>query len=46
MTSARADTGPLALRLVVGLAFLLHSIDKLGGLDGSLEIPSGTRGWL
>ena len=46
MTRARTDTGLLVLRLVVGLTFLLHGLDKLGGLSGveqffgSLGIPA------
>jgi putative oxidoreductase len=47
MTAAfRTDTGLLVLRLVVGVTFLLHGLDKLGGLDGvemffdSLGIPA------
>lgn len=47
MTSAlRTDTGLLVLRLVVGVTFLLHGLDKLGGLGGveqffdSLGIPA------
>jgi putative oxidoreductase len=46
MTRARTDTGLLVLRLVVGVTFLLHGLDKLGGLSGveqffdSLGIPA------
>jgi len=46
MTRTRTDTGLLVLRLVVGLTFLLHGLDKLGDLNGvelyfdSLGIPA------
>jgi putative oxidoreductase len=42
----RTDTGLLVLRLVVGVTFLLHGLDKLDGLGGvemyfdSLAIPA------
>jgi putative oxidoreductase len=42
----RTDTALLVLRLVVGVTFLLHGLDKVGGLDGaqqffdSLGIPA------
>jgi uncharacterized membrane protein YphA (DoxX/SURF4 family) len=44
--AVRTDTGLLVLRPVVGLTFLLHGLDKLGGLTGveqffdSLRIPA------
>jgi putative oxidoreductase len=46
MTPARTDTALLVLRLVVGVTFLLHGLDKLDGLTGveqffdSLGIPA------
>ncbi len=35
MESTRTDIALLAIRVVVGLAFLLHGLDKLGNLSGT-----------
>ena len=37
MESSRTDLALLAVRVVVGLTFLLHGLDKLGDLSGTKQ---------